>query len=92
MAFLISCPNCGPRPVTEFRYGGERRVSPQTSDHREWAHYLYARSNKLGVQSEWWYHRLGCQRWFLAQRHTLTNEVLDTHWLDETDSEDADPR
>jgi sarcosine oxidase subunit delta len=88
MAFVISCPNCGLRSVTEFRYGGERRVPPRTNGHREWAHYLYARSNKLGVQREWWYHRLGCQRWFLARRHTLTNEVLDTYWLDETEDRD----
>ena len=25
MSFLIDCPNCGPRPSTDFRYGGETR-------------------------------------------------------------------
>jgi sarcosine oxidase delta subunit len=28
------------------------------------------------VQREWWYHRLGCEVWFQAERDTRTNEVL----------------
>jgi sarcosine oxidase delta subunit len=27
------------------------------------------------VQKEWWYHRAGCGRWFLLERHTQTNEL-----------------
>ena len=27
---------------------------------------------------EWWYHRLGCQSWFTAERDTRTNEFLGT--------------
>lgn len=34
------------------------------------------RRNVAGVQQEWWYHRLGCKVWFLAERDTRTNEVL----------------
>ncbi|MDP9284093.1 MAG: sarcosine oxidase subunit delta [Actinomycetota bacterium] len=30
------------------------------------------------MQREWWYHRFGCELWFLADRDTRTNEVLRT--------------
>ena len=38
----------------------------------------YFRRNVAGVQREWWYHRFGCELWFLAERDTRTNEVLKT--------------
>lgn len=78
--FQIKCPNCGERNVTEFRFGGEYCPRPKNITGREWADYLYARKNTLGIQKEWWYHRMGCRRWFLARRHTRTNEVLETFW------------
>ncbi len=33
-----------------------------------------------GWQTEWWLHRDGCRAWFLAERHTTTNEIRST-WL-----------
>ena len=33
--------------------------------------------NVAGVQREWWQHRSGCGEWFLAERDTRTNEVLE---------------
>jgi sarcosine oxidase subunit alpha len=80
---LLNCPHCGPRNVSEFRHGGEvnpRPSDPALVDDRAWADYLYMRRNELGLQTEWWYHRQGCGRWFLAERHTLTNVVQRT-WL-----------
>jgi heterotetrameric sarcosine oxidase delta subunit len=82
--FLIKCPNCGPRSATEFRYGGEVHSRPEGSADQELADYLYVRKNALGVQTEWWYHRMGCRRWFMARRHTMTNEVLAMFWPEET--------
>jgi sarcosine oxidase subunit delta len=79
---ILSCPNCGPRNVQEFRYGGEynpRPKKPLEVSEARWTDYVYMRANKLGVQMEWWYHRAGCQLWFLAERHTKTNEVLTTY-------------
>ena len=82
MSFLLSCPNCGPRRVDEFRYGGELRPRPQGEPStRDWAAYLYERTNIAGVQDEWWYHRQGCKRWFTASRDTTTNTVLATAWF-----------
>src|SRR4051794_35114075 len=77
MSFLVPCPKCGPRDVNEFAYAGEvtRRPS-ETPTLRELASYLYFRDNVAGVQREWWYHRFGCETWFLAERDTRTNEVL----------------
>ena len=34
--------------------------------------------NEFRFQREWWYHRVGCGLWFLAERDTRTNEVLRT--------------
>jgi sarcosine oxidase subunit delta len=74
---LLPCPNCGLRNVSEFRYGGEARQRPQGGDvtPAEWTEYVHMRDNKLGVLREWWYHRQGCRRWFIAERHTKTHEV-----------------
>ena len=89
MSFQVPCPNCGPRSAYEYRFGGEYRESPagpQTSQDR--ARHVYMRRNVAGVQREWWFHRQGCGRWFLAERDTRTNAVLSTAWPGEaaTDS------
>jgi heterotetrameric sarcosine oxidase delta subunit len=77
MSLLLPCPNCGPRPVDEFSYAGEVTVRPKEPPTlRELATYLYFRRNVAGVQREWWFHRLGCELWFQAERDTRTNEVL----------------
>lgn len=83
MAFLIRCPNCGERSVYEFRFGGEVRQRPSPNSSKEdWIDYVYFRRNESGVQKEWWYHRLGCRRWFIATRDTQKNQVLETFWPD----------
>jgi sarcosine oxidase subunit delta len=77
--FLLACPHCGPRSVDEFKYQGEvTRRPPKRPDLRELSEYVYFRDNVAGVQREWWYHRIGCGLWFLAERDTRTNEVLRT--------------
>ena len=77
MSFLLPCPACGERDVGEFGYGGEVTQRPEGQPSlRELTDYLYLRRNVAGVQREWWYHRLGCEHWFQADRDTRTNEVL----------------
>jgi sarcosine oxidase, subunit delta len=66
MSFLLTCPNCGPRDVSEFRYGGQIGSTGL---------------NLPQAQRERWYHRLGCRRWLVAERDVRTNTVLSTHWL-----------
>jgi len=76
VSFLLSCPNCGAREVTDFGYGGEITVRPSgRPDRRELNTYNYFRRNVAGVQREWWFHRSGCRVWFVAERDTRTNEV-----------------
>lgn len=77
MSFLVPCPNCGPRDVNEFACAGEVTSRPkQPPTLAELMAYVHFRRNVAGVQREWWYHRFGCQAWFLAERDTRTNEVL----------------
>ena len=84
MSFLLACPNCGPRGVYEFRYGGEFNPRPSAPESYErWATYLYMRRNVAGVQEEWWFHRAGCRRWFRARRDTVSNQVLETFWAED---------
>ncbi len=78
MTFLLPCPHCGPRDVYEFATTGEVLARPkELPTLRELTDYVYFRRNAAGVQREWWYHRLGCGSWFLAERDTRTNEVLE---------------
>ena len=77
MSYLLSCPNCGLRPVDEYSYGGEVTNRATTSeDERALFHYLYFRTNTAGDQREWWFHSSGCREWFQAERNTTRNEVL----------------
>ena len=77
MSFLVPCPNCGPRDVAEFSYAGEVTTRPlERPTLRELAAYVYFRRNVAGVQREWWFHRLGCELWFQAERDTRTNAVV----------------
>jgi sarcosine oxidase subunit delta len=78
MSYVLTCPNCGPREVTDFGFGGELNPRPKSAPSlRELGEYNYFRRNVAGVQQEWWLHRSGCGEWFIAERNTLTNEV---HW------------
>jgi heterotetrameric sarcosine oxidase delta subunit len=76
VSFVLTCPNCGVREVTDFGYGGEVVSRPQARPTLEELNtYNYFRRNRAGVQTEWWFHRSGCRAWFIAQRDTTTNDV-----------------
>ena len=78
MSYVLTCPNCGTREVTDFAFGGELNPRPkQQPSLRELGEYNYFRNNVAGVQREWWLHRSGCGEWFIAERDTRTNDV---HW------------
>ena len=92
MSFLLSCPNCGVREVTDFGYGGEVSSRPSGKPTpRELNAYNYFRRNVAGPQREWWFHRSGCRAWFVAERDTRTNEVLSVSLPREGDAPDATP-
>jgi heterotetrameric sarcosine oxidase delta subunit len=76
MSFVLECPNCGVREVTDFGFGGEVSARPKSRpSFRELNTYNYFRRNVAGVQREWWFHRSGCRAWFIAERDTTTNDV-----------------
>jgi sarcosine oxidase subunit delta len=77
MSFVLQCPNCGAREVTDFGFGGEVTTRPTARpSFDDLNHYVYFRDNRAGLQREWWVHRSGCGEWFLAERDTRTNEVI----------------
>jgi len=73
---LVPCPYCGPRNASEFRWSGEvrQRPDPATATPAQWRRYLYMRRNVAGWSSENWFHRAGCGRYFVLERHTVTNQ------------------
>ena len=84
MSFLVPCPNCGPRSAYEFRFGGEVRTRPRMdASDDEWTDYIYTRANRDGLEKEWWYHRDGCGKWFVAERDTISNFIETSYWVEE---------
>jgi sarcosine oxidase, subunit delta len=77
---LLSCPINGARPITEFIYGGTVRPmpDPQTVDDTTWADYVFNREGAPGIKAEWWCHSPS-NTWFIAERNTLTDEVIKTY-------------
>ncbi len=77
---IMTCPINGPRPVSEFVYGGSVRDMPDA--HRcsdaEWAAYVFNRSGAPGVKREWWCHTAS-NTWFIAERDTEQDRVLRTY-------------
>jgi sarcosine oxidase subunit delta len=77
MGFMIDCPNCGPRTVYEFKFGGEKKTQPTPDGElKDWRHYFYFNKNVNGLNDEWWYHGGGCGAWLQIKRNTATNEVI----------------
>ena len=64
-------------PSTVITNGEVTRRPTGSPSLRELTEYVYFRDNVAGVQREWWQHRTGCGEWFLAERDTRTNEVLE---------------
>jgi sarcosine oxidase, subunit delta len=71
VSYLLTCPHCGVREVSDFAFGGEVNPRPTVKPTmRELGAYVHFRRNVAGL-----YHRSGCRAWFLAERDTRTNEV-----------------
>jgi sarcosine oxidase, subunit delta len=76
---ILTCPINGPRPVSEFAYGGELREMPDPAScsDAEWTDYVFNRSGVPGVKQEWWCHAASGV-WFIAERDTTRDVVLRT--------------
>ncbi len=77
---LLNCPVNGARPLSEFIFGGEYRVSPdpEKCTDTEWAAYVHYRDGAPGDKKEWWYHTPS-GTWFITERNTLTDRVIRTY-------------
>jgi heterotetrameric sarcosine oxidase delta subunit len=77
---MVPCPWCGPRDAGEFRQAGEvvPRPDPAEATPEQWRAYLYLRANAWGWVTETWYHRMGCRRYVVLERHTETHEFRPT--------------
>lgn len=73
---LIPCPINGPRPVSEFVFGGEVREmpDPNTATDAQWADYVFNRSGAPGIKKEWWYHAPS-GTWLIVERDTLVDDI-----------------
>jgi methylglutamate dehydrogenase subunit B len=73
----ISCPWCGVRDESEFRYRGDaQRLRPGAqAGLAAFNAYVYERANVKGWHLEWWLHVGGCRKLVKIQRHTVTHEI-----------------
>lgn len=85
----ISCPYCGERDETDFRFGGESHITrPDASvGDDEWSDYLFNRDNPKGVSYERWCHSYGCSQWFNIARNTVTHEIYAVYRMGESKPE-----
>lgn len=75
---ILDCPLNGPRNITEFQYlGPVREEEAENAD--DLVSRIFFPPNPAGVLVEWWRHTTS-NTVFLAERNTLTDEVLRT-WL-----------
>ena len=72
---LVPCPHCGPRSSADLTLVGESepRPDPAATTPAEWRSYLYEEHNPAGWTRETWHCRLGCGRFFVAERHRAEN-------------------
>ena len=77
---LITCPINGPRPISEFMYGGTFRdmPDPETCGDEQWLDYVFNRNGAPGIKKEWWYH-IPSGVWFIAERDTEKDEIKQTY-------------
>jgi sarcosine oxidase subunit delta len=77
---IMPCPLNGPRNISEFVWGGEVKAMPDSravSD-RAWGEYVFLENNGAGIVREWWCH-VPTSFWFIAERNTVTDEIVRTY-------------
>jgi sarcosine oxidase subunit delta len=77
---VMPCPLNGPRNISEFACLGEMTEMPDpgTVEDRAWAEHVWFANNTAGVVREWWCH-VPTSYWFIAERNTVTDEILRTY-------------
>ncbi len=77
---ILTCPLNGPRNISEFVYGGEVKdmPDPNTCSDKAWADYVFYHDNLIQIVKEWWLHAPSGY-WFIAERHTASDEIIKTY-------------
>ena len=77
---IMNCPLNGPRNISEFAWGGEVKpmADPASMAAREWGEFVFIENNTAGVIREWWCH-VPTSFWFIAERNTVTDEIIRTY-------------
>lgn len=85
---IMPCPLNGPRNIQEFICAGpvEPHPDPNRCTDHEWTEYVWMEENLDGVVREWWCH-VATAYWFIAERNTVTDEILATYPADRVFSE-----
>ncbi len=77
---VMRCPLNGERNISEFTCFGEltETLAPDEASDAAWAAYLWNSNNTAGVVREWWCH-LPTSYWFVAERNTVSDEIVRTY-------------
>ena len=88
---IMPCPLNGPRNIQEFVCAGpvEPHPDPNRCTDDEWAEYVWLEENEAGLVREWWCH-VATSYWFIAERNTVTDEILATYPASQVFSERVD--
>ena len=76
----MNCPLNGSRNISEFICFGEVTDMPNPNElsDEQWADFMWMSNNTAGVVREWWCHT-ATSYWFIAERNTITDEILKTY-------------
>jgi sarcosine oxidase subunit delta len=82
---LVTLPEIGPRPLSEFVYGGsvDEGPDPATCSDGAWADFVFHRTGEPNQRNEWWYHR-PTGTWFWVERDTETDRIVDVRFASAT--------
>ena len=88
---LMNCPLNGLRNISEFICFGEvtEMPNPKNTSDEDWADFIWMSNNTAGVVREWWCHT-ATSYWFIAERNTITDEILKTYPASEVFSKRID--
>ena len=88
--FQIHCPYCDElRDEIEFAHAGEAHIARPTAKEQgemsdvAWSEFMFIRDNPRGETAERWWHQNGCNMFFNAIRHTVTDKMILTYKMGE---------